>query len=334
MSNRDHSTVVQSVKDFLGTDEDLSPQELYEMLYRYRLKTHPDLFKETDEKSEAEDRFKTCYKHLDNLSEYMMKERMINPRDIVVYDKDFEIVQSKQELLKSERELERYKNEIQYLQLSCSNLSDKVKTLESEIKSLKSTKVTEKTQELVASYKPTVRNYRALGITFVLSALIAVSTQIEQLSGTVFKYSPLNKSLLNSIVFVIFLLVITLYLKRFIEHKKVDTFAKAVKSQGSINGFYEYLTENAKDKEFSEFEVYQYIELKFTPNNFIKKHFHSKIIKVNEEETYEILKEIFIYSLFVKNLITYAGSENLKQKFKIKNSNSLRFDELNLDFEF
>lgn len=259
---------------------------------------------------------------------------MINPKDLTIYDKEFEMLQSRQEIIKNEKDLERYKNEIQYLQSSSSNLSNKVISLENEIKTLRTTKISEKSDKLVSTYKPTTKNYKTLGITIVLSMLIAVLTQIEQITGVIFKYSPVDKSVLNSIIFTVLVFVIALYLKRFIEHKKVEEFIRIVQSQKSINMFYEYLVDTDKEKEFSDYDIYQYIELRLEPRGIISKHILARIIKVNKDETYEVLKEIFIYNLLIKGLVEHVGAENLNQKFKMKKSYSGRYDDINLDFEF
>lgn len=328
------SEIIQTVREFLDIDYEITPSDLYEKLYQYRSKTHPDLFIDKDEKSDAENRFKDCYKYLDELSDYINKDRMINPKELTVYDKEFEMLQRRQEMIKNEKELERYKNEILFLQSSSSNLSNKVKSLESEMKTLRTSKISEKSDELISTYRPTSKNFKVLGITIILSTLIAVLTQIEQITGKIFKYSPLDKSILNIIVFTVFVFVIVFYLKKFIEHKRVEGFIKVIQSQRSINGFYEYLMETAKEKEFSDYDVYQYIELRLEPQKFIAKHILSNMSKVNKEETYEVLKEIFIYNLLIKSLVVHVGAENLNQKFKMKKSNSYSFDDINLDFEF
>lgn len=333
MSISTDSEIIKRIKEFLGIDYDIMPSDLYEKLYQYRYKIHPDLFIDKDEKSDAEKRFKDCYNYLEELSDFLNKERMINPKNLTVYDQDNELFLRRQEIIENEKELEKYRNKVQYLESSNSDLSNKVKSLENELKTLRTNKISEKSDELISTYKPTSKNIKALGITIILSTLIVVLTQIEQVTGTIFKYSPVEKSILNYIVFTVFIFVMVLYLKKFIEHKRVEEFTKIIQSQKSINGFYEYLMDSEKDKEFSDYDVYQYIELKLEPQKSISKHIFSKIIKVNKEETYEVLKEIFIYNLLIKGLVVHVGADNLNQMFKIKKSTSYTYNSYNFGLE-
>lgn len=97
------SEIIQTVREFLDIDYEITPSDLYEKLYQYRSKTHPDLFIDKDEKSAAENRFKDCYKYLDELSDYINKDRMINPKELTVYDKEFEMLQRRQEMIKMKK---------------------------------------------------------------------------------------------------------------------------------------------------------------------------------------------------------------------------------------
>ncbi|MDR9855656.1 hypothetical protein RJP21_18750 [Paenibacillus sp. VCA1] len=314
--------IIQKVKDLLEIEgNQFSPQELYDRLYQFRFKTHPDLFRDSGDKVQAEEKFKLCLNYLEELSEYIKQDKFINSTEVVTYRSDIELLDIKQSVIDKENEIEKYKQDIKYLKHNNEQLLENIKSLESQLKSVRDEKVEEKTQNLVNSYKPTRKNLASIGITMVLTVLLGLFTQIEQITNFLIKYSPLKENTINTMIFILLIAVLVVYVSRYFVVKKIEGISKNIKSQGSIHSFYEYLLEDDKKRDFNDLDVYRFISKKIKPKGKVSSFFETKILKTQEEEIIDSLKDIFIYNLFNKSLIHYVGTEDLKQKFRIKNNN-------------
>lgn len=327
-------SIFKKVKEFLDMDGDHPPEDLYKKLFEFRKKIHPDLFRDENDKNEAEERFKLCYKYLDEISEYINKDKIINSTDVVVYDPELEMISTKQNVVNKEREIEKYKEKLEIFVYENKDLKKNINTLQNQIKVLRGKKVEEKTKELLDAFRPSRKRFASFSITLVLTMIAAIFIQVEQISNLISIYSPLKENTLNTLIFFTLILIVSIYLIYYIKIKKIEIISKNVKSQGSINNFLQYLQKQDKKSTFDELDVYMYVDQKSQPKNIIGTYIFSRIFKTREEETLDLLKEIFIYNLFNKKLISHEGTEDMKQVFRIKNSSKHRmFDDTDV-FDF
>lgn len=304
-------SIIQKVKDELDVKEDLTSSELYDLLHKYRRTQHPDKYTDEKIKKVAEEKFKHLNTLLQELANHIeLEKQQKKPSEIVPYVKDYEIVKTKQRNIWLEEEIER-------LELTISVNEIHLKELLKELKELLSEKVDEKTEQLIQHYKPTKRNLYSLGITFFLTFLTGVLTKIEEIAQFIFKYSPLNETILNYIIFAILLFVPIFYLKMVYEQKKIKKASELIKTPLLINEFLNFLQDKNIDKEFNEMNVYHFLYEKFIYKSKLLKFINSRIFHLYTETTIDGLKDIFIFNLLNKQLIKISQANNLDRNFQI-----------------
>lgn len=304
-------SIIQRVKDELDISDDLSSTELYDLLHKYRSSQHPDNFIDSDKQKEAEEKFKSLSSLLQELASFIEKEKLQKkPSEIIPYEKDFELVKTKQTNVRLEEEIENLKLTIRVNEY-------KIKELKKELVKLRSDKLDEKTKNLIELYKPSKKNLFALGITFFLTFIIGVLSRIDEIATLMSKYSPLDKTIFNYIVFIILVLIPIKYLKMIYEESRIQKLAKKIKTPLFIHKFSEFLEEkNDKDK-FVEMDVFNFLHAQFFPKNVFRRFFFTKVFNLYNEITIDSMKDIFIYNLFNKQLIEISSAENLSRSFSI-----------------
>ena len=97
------TSILQKVKDELELNEDLPSTDLYDLLHKHRSNNHPDKFTNDEIKKEAEEKFKELNILLKELQIFIEKENFEKkPSELIVYEKDFELIKLKQEIISLE----------------------------------------------------------------------------------------------------------------------------------------------------------------------------------------------------------------------------------------
>jgi hypothetical protein len=320
------TSVIQKVKDELSITEDLSSTELYDLLHKYRSSQHPDKFVDDDRKKEAEEKFKKLNNYLLDLSNIIEQEKLQKkPSEIIPFQKDYEIVITKQQNINYEKEIESLKFEKRMDATT-------IKELKKQILNLQGNKVEEKTEDLIKLYKPSKKSLFSQGITFVLTLTIGVLTKVDEVQAILIKYFPFDPRILNYIIFAILIYIPFHFLKTLYKESQIEYAAKRIKTPIFINGFLSYLTEKKIKDSFSETNVYEYLLLELKPRNLYSRLWNRYVIKVYNETSIDSLKDIFIYNLLNKQLITISSAEQLDRKFKICKTTHFTSDFDDLDF--
>lgn len=304
-------SIIQKVKDELSISEDLTGTELYDLLHKYRSTQHPDKFSDKEHKKVAEEKFKKLNGLLQELANYLEKDKQQKkPSEIIPYQKDYEIIKNKQLIII-------YEEKIKSLTYEFENSKNVIRELKREIIKLQGDKVEEKTDELIKLYKPSKRSMFSLGLGFLLTFLIGVLSKVDEIAILIKKYFPFDPIYFNYLIFGILVYIPIKYLKMTYEENKIEEAARKIRTPLLIGGFMKYLEAIQLKDSFTEMNVYEYLYSYFIPKNKLLKLYYSKILKMYTISTIDSLKNIFIYNLLNRQLISISSAENLDRKFKI-----------------
>jgi hypothetical protein len=308
------ASIIQKAKDQLNTTEDLPATELYDLLHKYRSSNHPDKFTDKDLKEKAEEKFKDLNVLLKELQSFVEKESLEKkPSELVVYQKDFELIKLKQELIALE---ETNKS----LTINITSKEYEIEKLTKALNKVRNVELEEKTSDLITLYKPNSKSLFSLGVTVVLTLVAGVLTKIEEVANLINKYSPFEPTTFKYIVFAVLLFFILRYCKKSIEGSQIEYAAKRIKTPLMINKFVNYLDNKGIGDSFTEMNVYDFLSQEFIPKNYFSKLFFSKIFHLYSETTIDSMKDIFIYNLINRKLVTISSADRLDRKFRIAKS--------------
>jgi hypothetical protein len=328
-------SIIQKVKDQLAISDDLSATELYDLLHKYRSSQHPDKYLDENFKKEAEERFKQLNLLLDELGNFIEKEKLQKkPSELILFEKDFEIIKTKQEILRFEKEIENLRLNIQIKDIETNNLKAEIKNLKTDLARATSDKVDKKTNDLIELYKPTKRSLLSLGLTFLLTIIIGVLTKIDQIALILKKYSPLQPIILNTLIFIFLIGIPLMYIKMIYEEHRIENAAKRIKTPKFILGFLIYLKENSLYSSFTEMDVYNYLTQTLISRRPIVRYLYANVISIYNETTIDSLKDIFIFNLLNKRLIAISNADRLDRNFDIIRKTSFNINTDNMDLPF
>ncbi len=323
------TSIVQKVKDELQVSDDLIPTELYDLLHKYRSSQHPDKFMDEERKKEAEEKFKRLNSLLLELANFIEQEKQQKkPSEIIPYQKDYEIVKTKQQIIN-------YEATISDLQFINRMNEGEIKTLKRQILKLQGDKADEKTTDLIKHYKPSKRSLLSQGVTFLLTLTIGVLTKVEEVANILTKYFPFDPAYLNSIIFAVLVFIPVRFAKMYVEEGQIENTAKRIRTPLFINKFLNYLKNKGAKDTFTEMNVYDFLSSELAPKTFLTRFLQVNIFVFYNETTIDSLKDIFIYNLLNKQLISISSAEQLDRKFKILKTvhyTSTNFDLDELDF--
>lgn len=321
------SSIIQKVKNELQIQDDLTSTELYDLLHKYRSTQHPDKFTDKERKEAAEEKFKELNTLLYELSKHIeLEKQQKNPSEIIPLKKDYEIVKAKQLIID-------YEKNIKDLKLTIWGKGQKIKRLRRELQELQDKKLEEKTQELIKLYKPSKESLISQGIIFLITLIMAILTRIDEIATVIQKYSPFSPSYLNYLIFSILAFIPIRYAIQYIYEKQIDKNANRIKTSVFLNKFLNYLTQNGIKDYFTEMNVYEFLQSELNSKNKLSKFIRKHIYNIYSETTIDSLKDIFIYNLLNKQLISISTAEQFDRKFKIiKNTSSYDID-FDIDFD-
>jgi hypothetical protein len=305
------TSVIQKVKTELGVEENLSSTELYDLLHKYRSNNHPDKFTDQDLKVQAGEKFKVLNPLLKELKIHIEKENLQKkPSELIIFEKDYESIKLKQQIITLEEANESLNSTINYK-------NREIEKLTATLNKARNAELAEKTSDLINLYKPNSKSLFSLGITIVLTLIAGVLTKIEEVANLINKYSPFSQLTFKYIVFSVLIFFILRYCKMSYEGGRIEYSAKKIKTPLIINKFVNYLDDKDIGDSFTEIQVYDFLQNEFIPKNMFSRLFNSKIFHLYSETTIDSLKDIFIYNLINRKLITISSADRLDRKFKI-----------------
>lgn len=309
-------SIIERVKAELKIEKDLTALELYMLLNEYRKTQHPDKFTSEESIKTAEETFKRLSPLLEELNGLIEIENQDRkPIEIIKTQKDYEIVRTNQQIINYEETIKQLKHTIELNESSNKSLKNQINKLQGE-------KTDQKINDLIKHYKPSKKSLLSHGITFFLTLIIATITKTDEVATIIMKYSPFDKIYLNYIFFCILVLTPLSIIKSFFEKEKIEKTANRIRTPKLINKFWISLSEKDSKETFTEMDVYEFINLELSPKYSFTEYFRKHIYDLYDEIVINTLKDIFIYNLLNKQLITISSAEKLDRKFKIVKSHS------------
>jgi hypothetical protein len=175
-------------------------------------------------------------------------------------------------------------------------------------------------QELKLLYKPSPQSLASLGILFLLSVAFAAMTKIEEVYNLIKKYSPIREGYINTAIFAIFIFMLVVVIKQYIENRLLVRRTGEVCSPLFCRAFLEYV-DSVKEREanrprtFTESDALAFISGK---NAWWKRALSFLGFRMFQVETYDKLKNYFINMLLNKKLINILHAKDLDRVFSIR----------------
>ena len=258
MSTTIDKSIIQKVKEILQIEEELSSIQLLKLLKDYRKKMHPDKFLEDDARKEATEKFKALGNTIDELNRFIENEKLHrSAKDLALFEPLYDNVSLQSQLEEALEKIENLENQI-------GDLTDQNEELNAALSKKQNDELENKNLELKQLYKPSKQRLASLGILFLLSSTFTVMTKFDEVSSVLKKYSPLPESLLNKMIFGLFIFMLLLVVKQHIENKLFSQKVSKVCSPKFSKEFWSYLGYikdwgDDKTKDFSEEDAFSYI---------------------------------------------------------------------------
>lgn len=311
-------SITEKVKKYLNIQEDIDLFALYDIVYECLKKSHPDQFEENFKK-EAEERFKTLNNLLSELKREIDYLKLTKrPSEIVIYERNFDLVKTK--------------NEVLLLREETNNLNDKLKNkeyeigkLNAELEKVNSARYKESLEELTQLYKPTKSGILALSISSIIILFISITTQFDTFYKKLSAFSPIEPSIINWILFVILIVTFLIQVLRIFKKNKLKKICDILIASSTIKNFFDckVKTDESKyyvSKYFTEIDVEDFIKNNFCSPKHLKGlvyHFE-RFFLIDDHKSINYLKNVFIDNLFCKKFISYGNSKDLERNFVIK----------------
>ncbi|MEK6523649.1 hypothetical protein [Myroides odoratimimus] len=317
-------TIIERVKEKLNITYDLKALELYKLLYKTRNESHPDKFDKTLNEL-ATSKFTELTTLLTELKLYIDNEKLnLSSNELILYQENYEEVLYKNKVLILEGDIINLNEQLTFKQNEIENLQKRINILIDE-------DLEKKEDQLKIIYKPKKNNLVVLGITATLIVSINILVHITNLKDKFTNLFSFNIDLVNSFFLILYLFIIIKILLNNLHLNKVDRIKEDLKTNRKIQFFLNdyvkfkkknYSEEYTKDY-FTEYEVEEFIlDTYFKKNNFIKLNFinnlYDKWKYPNRFRNINYLKDIFIYNLISKDLVSISSAKSLNREFRIK----------------
>lgn len=311
-------SLLHKVKEFLQVTDDLSSIELLRLLKDHRKRIHPDKFTEEHAKKEAEEKFKELGTLIDELDRFMQIEKLSRgAKELALYEPLYDNVAL-------QKDIDEANEKIKSLEASVNVLQQENDDLKKSVEQKQTSELEKEALELKQMYKPSTQKLASLGILLLLSATIATMTKIEDVNKLVKKYAPIEDSYINTVTFGIFIFMLVLVIKQYIENKMLARRTAEVCSPLYCKAFLFYFDEvrerqDNKPRTFTESDALAFISGKDTR----LKRFLSFIgFRMFQVETDDKLKNYFINTLLNKKLIDIQHAKDLDRVFSVRDGKS------------
>lgn len=312
MNNTLQVNIINKVKNFLGIKEELSATELFSILREYRKQIHPDRYTEEASKKEGEKKFKEVQNLIDELYLYIQNEALHRaPSDLVLFKQAYDFTFTQVALDQAHKEIADLRQSIELNEWEIDQLKKNIEDKETE-------EFEKEKKQIESLYITSGRSFTSMGIALLLSGLLVVMTNIENVSEKIKKYSPIDEKYLNLSIFIIFIVVLLLTLKRYFENAVMKRRVREVCSIIATVNFMRYLRQKSQEtpvKRFSEYEVFEYL--------YGKRRWWKNLLSIIgfvhfRNETLDQLKDFFLSNLLRKKLISIYYADGLERTFIIK----------------
>lgn len=302
--------IVDKVKKILNLSGDIEGVELSKKLYKYRLSLHPDKFTDEESQKVAKEKFIECTNLITQLNSFINSEKIKKkPKEITVWEKDYEIINTQQKVIQSENYIDILNNKITKYRKVIKQLLEQNRLLTKEVKE-------DDYKSLISSYKKNSTIKIGIGLKVFFGLSYSIIINIDELTAAMFKYIPIPETILNVAIFIIILISILLNLRELIRNKIIKERARSIQTTSFISDFSISIKEDHYGSKVSEIQIYKIVERAFIPKNKFSK-FINKILSTNTSVIIEAYKNIFVNFLIEKQLIKVSKAKKLDREFYV-----------------
>lgn len=310
------SELRQKVLKALGLDDDVafSDEVLGQMLKKKRAKYHPDKMPDDDLKEDFDNKFIEYNNLYREFTESKVKETelMIVP----TLSQDLDYYQTKQENIELEDEVIELKKEK-------AKKDNEINNLKNAIKIVSRDSIIKERESLIHSIKSQNKRYLSvLGIIAGLTLGVNILSKFGEISNILNDSFQIN---INYVLISLFSVICIIYIYKLIKESIIQKLSQTICSSYFFRKF-------GKDRysNFSETDVVEFIESELKTKKGITSCIYGLIFNVYEKNTIEVLKQIFIFELFSRNLIRFGETYGLEQKYLIIRQHTERDDDGNV----
>jgi len=303
-------SVLQRARDYVG-DETLGAAELLSLLRKARKQKHPDKFQDAIAKKTAEEEFKLISEFIAGLDQFVQAQHAkLKPQEIIVFQRSHQLVEA-------EKAVDELEQELADLKRSNEHKTIVIDTLEKQLAEKAKTDLAAEDEAIRRQYRPKRGELFTTGILIALSLLVPIFSKIEEVSAWIGRYSPFPASYISNAVFVAFLAVLAMALKKVFEAHYVGQRADQVCSPYFARRFLAYIASQRSDEKtvyFTESEANFFISLEPTA---LARALGKYGFRGTSEQANSRLTTLFINTLLEKKLISISHAENLDRRFSI-----------------
>ncbi len=302
---------LQKARDYVGSGDSIGAVELLGVLRDTRNQKHPDRFQDPAAKIKAEEEFKKIQELITNLDQFVQaQEAQLKPTEIALYKSSFQ-------LAASERKAERLETERQELEQDNKYLKEKIGDLEEQLAEKAKTELESEHEKLRDLYRPKGKDFIKTGLLLVLALIIPVFAKVEEVSTWIARYSPFPSTYISKTVFIVFLIIVILALKKLFEAQFFGDRSEAVLAPSFARSFITYVEAvrpEEKNMYFTESEAFRFIEQQpaFLWRILGRIGFRGTSAQANTR-----LTSFFIDMLLEKKLVRISSASHLDRRFSV-----------------
>lgn len=306
MKSENEDDIVQRVKDFLDTTEDIQPTDLYDLLFAYRNSMHPDRFHEDSQKSTAEERFKVANTLLHDLRLFIEhRSLVVTPKDLIPLQREYELIRARDDSIRKDEEIQEIKRDLELAKWEVAQLKKRLETLGAQ-------KIRETRTELIRKRGPHAVHATTAAIGVVLTASWATISQFSDFLRRIRELLPLNAVWLDWLFALLLVGSLLWFLRQLVQKHRLKCFLE-IASLGKITlQFQNFLVERKKLRKFTESDVSEFIEDRFASRRIWQRLLENR---TKDPLILEQIKDFFIVTLLGRELIERVGAYGMLPEY-------------------
>jgi len=283
----------------INGETSFTDEELSQMLNKKRHNHHSDKIVDEDLKEDFDQKFIEFDKLYKEFTKAKVRDN--KSKEVALISTELDLFQTKQDNVELEDIISRLNAELE-------KKNSKIGELENSILIVSRDSILKERESLINSIKPKKQNYfKILGIIASLTLGLNILTKFGNISDILSKSFNVNA---NYILLSLFTIISLTYIYSQIREFIAKTISREICTVSTIKKFVSKVR-----ADFTEFDVYDFLEEYFKQRKGIKNWIYKKIFKAYNESTIETFKQIFILELLNKKVIRIGAVFDLEQKY-------------------
>ena len=318
MSNEIQSHIVQRVKEFLCTDQDLSATELYDLLHTVRSSTHPDKYQDDDARERAEERFKIVTELLQELYAQIQQLSVTRtPTDLVPVAKEIDLVRAKHESVRKDEEIDDLKRQVDMQRWE-------IRQLKKRIRSLRQDQTARTKSNLFRTQGSKLISTTTAAVGLTLSSAWTILSYVSDAANKIQKTLSFAGPWVNWIAFAILAGSAVWLAVRILIGARLRGITREMDLASFRYDFQFFLKARGQIKEFTETDVLNFLEQRLKSKRLTR-----LLFSTGDRNIYvlEGLKDYFLLRLQSADLIEESGRQGLQRKYRLSDWYSFVVDD-------